>query len=95
MLFYVNVFLSITFPSLYSSIWRRITGSDLQSGTLVEIGLAYLVVSMVFGYIIHFVLLTSVIAFGVGIWGILKTVKIAITKKGAIHVTKNLNSKNQ
>ena len=80
MLFYINLFFAIAFPSLYSAIWRRIVGVDLDISVLCEIALIYIVVAIVVGFLIHFTLITSLIAFGFGVWGILKTVTVALKK---------------
>lgn len=83
MLVLINIALAIIFASIYSSIWRRITGVDLDFAELIAIASVYIIVSVGVGRIIHFSLLTSLFAFGLGIWGVLKIVSSAIkSQKG-------------
>lgn len=83
MLVSINIALALIFASIYSSIWRRITGVDLDFAELIAIASVYIIVSVGIGRIIHFALLTSLFAFGLGIWGILKVVSSAIkSQKG-------------
>ena len=83
MLVIINIALALIFASIYSSIWRRITGVDLDFAELIAIASVYIIVSVGIGRIIHFSLLTSLFAFGLGIWGILKVVSSAIkSQKG-------------
>jgi len=83
MLVLINIALALIFASIYSSIWRRITGVDLDFAELIAIASVYIIVSVGVGRIIHFSLLTSLFAFGMGIWGILKIVSSAIkSQKG-------------
>lgn len=83
MIVLINIALAIIFASIYSSIWRRITGVDLDFAELIAIASVYIIVSVGVGRIIHFSLLTSLFAFGIGIWGVLKVVSSAIkSQKG-------------
>lgn len=81
MLVIINIALALIFASIYSSIWRRITGMDLDFAKLIAIASVYIIVSVGVGWIIHFSLLTSLFAFGMGIWGILKIVSLAINSQ--------------
>lgn len=81
MLVIINIALALIFASIYSSIWRRITGADLDFKELIAIASVYIIVSVGIGRIIHFSLLTSLFAFGMGIWGILKVVSSAINSQ--------------
>ena len=81
MLVIVNIALALIFASIYSSIWRRITGVDLDFAELIAIASAYIIVSVGIGRIIHFSLLTSLFAFGMGVWGVLKVVSSAINSQ--------------
>lgn len=81
MLVLINIALGLLFASIYSSIWRRITGMDLSFSVLVEIAVVYIVVSVGLGFLIHFMLLTSVAAGFIASWGVLKTVSLAVSKK--------------
>lgn len=81
MLVIINIALALIFASIYSSIWRRITGMDLDFAELIAIASVYIIVSVGIGRIIHFSLLTSLFAFGMGIWGILKVLSSAINSQ--------------